>query len=143
MSFEDAKRFASKMMMGMEVSELDSLAQSAISEMANMVCANACTQFSKADIGGLDISPPTLMMGTGGMATLPVPQANLSLILTVMVSRSNCTLAWPETSENSRPLLKVRAVFAKNRMLGYLLALLGTWDGRGFTKNIYFILLQK
>lgn len=75
MSFEDAKKFASKMMMGMEVSELDSLAQSAISEMANMVCANACTQFSKADIGGLDISPPTLMMGTGGMATLPVPQA--------------------------------------------------------------------
>jgi chemotaxis protein CheX len=74
MSVDGAKSFASKMMMGMEVAEFDKLAQSAISEMGNMVCANACTQFSKIDIGGLDISPPTLMIGQG-QATLPVPQA--------------------------------------------------------------------
>lgn len=74
MSFDNAKKFASKMMMGMEVTEFDKLAQSAISEMGNMVCANACTQFTKMDINGLDISPPTLMMGNGGQATLPVPQ---------------------------------------------------------------------
>jgi chemotaxis protein CheX len=74
MDIESAKRFASKMMMGMEVAEFDSLAQSAVSEMGNMVCANACTHFSKIGLGGLDISPPTLMIGDGVMATLPVPQ---------------------------------------------------------------------
>lgn len=74
MELEAAKQFASKMMMGMEVAEFDALAQSAVSEMGNMVCANACTQYSKIDIGGLDISPPTLMIGSGGQATLPVPQ---------------------------------------------------------------------
>jgi chemotaxis protein CheX len=74
MSSAEAKNFASKMMMGMPVNEFDKIAQSAISEMGNMVCANACTQFSKLKIGGLDISPPTLMMGQGE-ATLPVPQA--------------------------------------------------------------------
>lgn len=74
MSFDSAKKFASKMMMGMTVAEFDSLAQSAISEMGNMVCANACTQFSKAGISGLDISPPLLLIGRNGQATLPVPQ---------------------------------------------------------------------
>jgi len=74
MSSAEAKNFASKMMMGMPVNAFDKIAQSAISEMGNMVCANACTQFSKLKIGGLDISPPTLMMGQGE-ATLPVPQA--------------------------------------------------------------------
>jgi chemotaxis protein CheX len=74
MSLDSAKHFASKMMMGMTVAEFDSLAQSAISEMGNMVCANACTQFSKAGISGLDISPPLLLIGRNGQATLPVPQ---------------------------------------------------------------------
>lgn len=74
MDTDSAKRFASKMMMGMEVHEFDALAQSAVSEMGNMVCANACTQFSKIGIEGLDISPPTLMISQGGQATLPVPQ---------------------------------------------------------------------
>lgn len=74
MSLDSAKDFASKMMMGMTVTEFDSLAQSAISEMGNMVCANACTQFSQAGISGLDISPPLLLIGRNGQATLPVPQ---------------------------------------------------------------------
>jgi chemotaxis protein CheX len=74
MNLESAKQFASKMMMGMDVSELDSLAQSAISEMGNMVCANACTNFSTAGITGLDISPPTLMIGQGGQIMLSVPK---------------------------------------------------------------------
>lgn len=75
MDVESAKRFASKMMMGMEVPELNDLAQSAISEMGNMVCANACSRFSEAGIAGLDISPPTMMIGEGGLVRLPVPQA--------------------------------------------------------------------
>ena len=74
MDLDSAKRFASAMMMGMEVTDFDSLAQSAVSEMGNMVCANACTQFSKVGIDGMDISPPTLMISQGGQATLPVPQ---------------------------------------------------------------------
>ncbi|SPF38841.1 Putative inhibitor of MCP methylation, CheC (fragment) [Candidatus Desulfosporosinus infrequens] len=62
------------MMMGMPMAEFDPIAQSVISEMGNMVCANACTQFSKVGIIGLDISPPLLLMGRNGQATLPVPQ---------------------------------------------------------------------
>jgi len=74
MDIDSAKRFASQMMMGMEVTDFDALAQSAVSEMGNMVCANACTQFSKIGIDGLDISPPTIMISQGGQATLSVPQ---------------------------------------------------------------------
>jgi len=74
MSLDSAKYFASKMMMGMTVTEFDPMAQSAISEMVNMVCANACTQFSKVAIIGLDISPPLLLIGSNIQATLPVPQ---------------------------------------------------------------------
>jgi chemotaxis protein CheX len=74
MDVESAKRFASVMMMGMAVTELDELAQSAISEMGNMVCANACTRFSEAGIEGLDISPPVLLVGEGGRVTLAVPK---------------------------------------------------------------------
>jgi chemotaxis protein CheX len=73
MDIESAKKFASKMMMGMEVSEFDSLAQSAISEMGNMVCANACTHFAKVGITGLDISPPTLLIGNDGQVRMAVP----------------------------------------------------------------------
>ena len=74
MTLDSAKNFASKMMMGMPVPEFDAMAQSAISEMGNMVCANACTQFSKIGISGLDISPPLLLIGSNGQASLPVPQ---------------------------------------------------------------------
>lgn len=74
MDIESAKQFASKMMMGMPVADLDSLAQSAISEMGNMVCANACTNFTKAGVNGLDISPPTLLIGSEGQVRLSVPK---------------------------------------------------------------------
>ncbi|HML33758.1 chemotaxis protein CheX [Sporomusa sphaeroides] len=74
MDLDSAKQFASKMMMGMEVPELDSLAQSAISEMGNMVCANACTNFAKVGIDGLDISPPTLLIGNDGQVRLAVSE---------------------------------------------------------------------
>jgi chemotaxis protein CheX len=74
MSLDSAKQLASKMMMGMTVTDFDSLAQSAISEMGNMVCANACTQFSKVGITELDISPPLILIDCNGQATLPVPQ---------------------------------------------------------------------
>ncbi len=74
MEMDSACRFASTMMMGMEVNELDELSQSAISEMANMVCANACTRFSQIGVNGVDISPPVMLVGAGGKVTLPVPK---------------------------------------------------------------------
>jgi chemotaxis protein CheX len=75
MEMSSAVKFASKMMMGMEVTSLDPMAQSAISEMGNMVCANACAKFVQTGIKGLDISPPTLMISEGGKVKLPVPKA--------------------------------------------------------------------
>ena len=75
MSMDSAKQVVSKMMMGMEVPTLDSLAQSALSEMGNMVVANSCMQFNKIGIEGLDISPPTVLISESGTATLPVQRA--------------------------------------------------------------------
>lgn len=59
---EDAKKIASTMMMGMPVNELDEMAQSALSELTNMLTANAATCFYN---GGtpIDISTPTLLHG--------------------------------------------------------------------------------
>jgi chemotaxis protein CheX len=79
MSLEAAMSFASKMMMGMEIDSFDEMAQSAIAEMGNMVCANACTQFDNIGINDLDISPPTVMISDFGTATLSANQ-------TIMVS---------------------------------------------------------
>ncbi|NLJ72171.1 MAG: chemotaxis protein CheX [Syntrophomonadaceae bacterium] len=74
MPINNAKQFATKMTMGMEFAEFDAMAQSAVSEMTNMVCANACTQFSQIGMEGLDISPPTVLVSEKGIASLPVPQ---------------------------------------------------------------------
>jgi chemotaxis protein CheX len=59
---EVAKKIASTMMMGMPVQELDAMAQSAISELANMLCANASIKLANIGIS-TDISPPTLLFG--------------------------------------------------------------------------------
>lgn len=61
-SIENAKKIASAMMMGMPVNELDELAQSAISELTNMLTANAATEFSNINID-INISTPTLIYG--------------------------------------------------------------------------------
>lgn len=61
-TMESAKNIASKMMMGMPVEELNEMAQSAISEMTNMVTARACTLFSEEGVN-IEISTPTLMYG--------------------------------------------------------------------------------
>ena len=71
MSEDTAKNTASIMMMGMPVEEFDEMAQSAISEMANMVTANASTAFSSQGIN-VSISPPTLI--TGENVTVMVSQ---------------------------------------------------------------------
>lgn len=62
MDTEDAKKIASIMMMGMEVEELDELSKSALSELSNMLTANAATNFSNEGIS-IDISTPNLLYG--------------------------------------------------------------------------------
>lgn len=59
---EGAKQMASVMMMGMAVEELDDMAKSAISELSNMLTANAAIYFSNDEIT-IDISPPTMLTG--------------------------------------------------------------------------------
>jgi len=62
MNEESAKKVASTMMMGMEVTEFDAMAQSAVSELSNMLTATASTEFTGLGIK-TDISTPTLMYG--------------------------------------------------------------------------------
>lgn len=61
-SQETGKAIASKMMMGMEVKELDDMAKSAISELANMVAGNSTMYFSNIGVK-IDITPPSLYTG--------------------------------------------------------------------------------
>lgn len=61
-SMDTAMTVASKMMMGMPVTELDEMAQSAISELTNMLTANAATLLAEEGIN-IDISTPTLVYG--------------------------------------------------------------------------------
>ena len=60
LELECAKKIASTMMMGMPVIEFDDMAQSALSELSNMLTANAATSFAEMGIS-LDISTPTLL----------------------------------------------------------------------------------
>lgn len=62
MSEECAKKIASTMMMGMDIIEFDAMAQSAISELSNMLTATASTEFISQGIK-TDISTPTLLFG--------------------------------------------------------------------------------
>ena len=62
MSEETAKYIASTMMMGMPVAEFDGMAQSAISEMSNMLTANAATNLTGMGLE-VDISTPSLSIG--------------------------------------------------------------------------------
>ena len=62
LDLENAKKVASTMMMGMPVDDFNEMAQSAISELANMLTANAATYFANIGIT-VDISTPTLLYG--------------------------------------------------------------------------------
>lgn len=62
MTLDSAKRIASTMMMGMPVENFDAMAESAISELGNMLAANAATLFEGSGIK-TNISPPTLIVG--------------------------------------------------------------------------------
>jgi Predicted inhibitor of MCP methylation, homolog of CheC len=69
MNIENAKKIASTMMMGMPVQNFDEIAQSALSELSNMLTANAGINFSNIDIS-INISTPTLIYGEGVTAKM-------------------------------------------------------------------------
>ena len=62
MTEDTAKFIASTMMMGMPVANFDEMAQSAISEMSNMLTANAATNLAAMGME-VDISTPSLSIG--------------------------------------------------------------------------------
>ena len=62
MSEQTAMSIASTMMGGMPINQFDDLPQSAISELVNMVTANAAIRFEQMGIK-VDISPPSLIVG--------------------------------------------------------------------------------
>lgn len=62
LSYEDGKKLASDMMMGMAVEEFDEVAESAISELTNMVTGSFATLLSNENIN-IDISTPSLIKG--------------------------------------------------------------------------------
>ena len=65
-----ALKIASSMMIGMSVTDLDEIAKSAISEVANMILGNAATILSNKGIK-IDITPPSLLMGDNMQISTP------------------------------------------------------------------------
>jgi chemotaxis protein CheX len=64
-----AMAIASTMMGGMPLTQFDDLPQSAISELVNMVTANAAIRFEQMDMQ-VDISPPSMVVGADFRARL-------------------------------------------------------------------------
>ena len=63
MTEDTAKFIASTMMMGMPVENFDEMAQSAISELSNMLTANTATNITGLGLD-VDISTPSLTVGS-------------------------------------------------------------------------------
>ena len=81
MSQETAKKFASVMMMGMPVEQLDEMSQSAISEASNMITANAAMTLESQGIS-VNISPPTLVIDHGVKVRISQVQSLIVEIVT-------------------------------------------------------------
>lgn len=92
-NMQSALYVASKMMMGMPVTELDDMAKSAISELGNMIMGNAATMLSQKGIL-VDITPPTLVTGTFNIVTtyaqnvcVPLDSSNIKLEINVALKK--------------------------------------------------------
>lgn len=81
LDIEGAKKIASTMMMGFPVSELDDMAQSALSELSNMLTANASTNFAESGTN-INISTPTLIFGNDFEAKMNVDKV---ICITILV----------------------------------------------------------
>lgn len=64
MSEQTAKKLCSTMMMGMPVERLDDVAQSAVSELANMIVSNATTALNQEGFA-VKIASPVIALGAG------------------------------------------------------------------------------
>ena len=73
MTDDTAKFIASTMMMGMPVADFDEMAQSAISELSNMLTANAATNLTAMGLE-VDISTPSLSIGDNFMVKISSEQ---------------------------------------------------------------------
>jgi len=62
LSKETAKKIASVMMGGINITELDEISKSALAEMGNMIMGNSCMIFAEEKIN-IDITPPSLLTG--------------------------------------------------------------------------------
>jgi len=60
------------LMLGQDVEEIDELASSALTELANMITGNATTYLEKSGYQ-CDITPPSLIQGTGVQITTICP----------------------------------------------------------------------
>lgn len=94
LNIEDAKKIASIMMMGMPIENFDDLAQSAISELVNMLTANVATNFSNNNIT-VDISTPTLIHGnftanstSGKIVCLPIKVNDIDIEVNVSLEKN-------------------------------------------------------
>ena len=85
-SRDTARTIASTMMMGMPVPELDDMAQSAISELGNMLAANAGMLLEAQGVS-MNISPPTLIVGESVQARVGT---NRRLVVEMFID--NCLL---------------------------------------------------
>lgn len=77
LSTETAKKIASVMMGGMDVTDLDEISKSALAEMGNMIMGNSSMIFAEEKIS-IDITPPSLLTGEeieipGEISTIIIP----------------------------------------------------------------------
>ena len=93
MDLESAKRIVSVMMMGMPVTQIDEMAQSALSELTNMLTANAATVYTQhGEV--VDISTPTLFQGdhvgikmvTDEIIHIPIEVDGISIAVRVAIA---------------------------------------------------------
>lgn len=83
MNLDLAKHLASRMMMGMPVSEIDDMAKSALSELGNMIMGNSATLLFNTGIV-TDITPPSLLTGS----RIEVSSADVETICVPLISDS-------------------------------------------------------
>ena len=71
---------ASEMLGGMEVTEVDEMVTSAISELCNMVLGNACQNICTEDIS-VDITPPAVVVDDVNTVSNVQPAYNIIVII--------------------------------------------------------------
>lgn len=77
MDVKTGKILASEMLGGMDVTDMDELVTSAVSEMCNMIMGNACLSIS-SETPGVDITPPTVICNQAGPHPASSPSYKIS-----------------------------------------------------------------